>query len=120
MLALRGKEAPNALEKKKLTAQLKSLEEKISIEIKARIKHEFNYAIPIAEVEKAGISTTGAQIENELEPLVKEFTEYRKLNSLWEAKFDSITYKTIEDGSLYRVVTTASTGEAKEPEVFYG
>ena len=49
----------------------------ISAEIKAQIKKEINYQIPIAEVEKAGISSTGSQIENELEPLAKEFKTYR-------------------------------------------
>ena len=70
-------------EKKVFKSFVKQIELKIESEIKAKIKNDFDYQIPIAEVEKAGISTTGAEIENELEPLAKEFTEYRKGNILW-------------------------------------
>lgn len=70
-------------EKKELKSFMKQVESKIGSEIKAKIKTAFDYQIPIAEVEKAGISTTGAEIENELEPLAKEFTKYRKGNILW-------------------------------------
>jgi hypothetical protein len=38
---------------------LRVIEQKIEDEIKAGIKAEFDYQIPIAEIEKAGISTTG-------------------------------------------------------------
>lgn len=82
-LQLKGKDAPNTHEKKKLRAALKQIEETKFTEIKTQIKKEFNYQIPIAEVEKAGISTTGAKIENELEPLAKEFKAYREQNKLW-------------------------------------
>jgi len=118
-LTLRGKDAPSAEEKKKLKAQLKELESKVEDEIKTRVKKEFDYEIPIAEVEKAGISTTGAQIENELEPLAKEFTEYRKQNKLWAGKFDFITYETDEEGNFYRMPFIGSPAVAQEPEVFY-
>jgi len=70
-------------EKKSFNAFTKQVESKIDSEIKAKIKIDFDYQIPIAEVEKAGISSTGAEIENELEPLAKEFTDYRKENILW-------------------------------------
>lgn len=82
-LELKGKEAPNTEEKKKLRAELKQIKENIALEIKAQVKKEFNYQIPIAEVGKAGISTTGAVIENELEPLATEFKSYREQNHLW-------------------------------------
>lgn len=82
-LELKGKEAPNTEEKKKLRAELKQIKESIAVEIKAQVKKEFNYQIPIAEIEKAGIGTTGAQIENELEPLATEFKTYKEQNQLW-------------------------------------
>jgi type I restriction enzyme M protein len=113
-LALRGKEAPSNDEKKELRKQLKEIQEKIESEIKARIKKDFDYQIPIAEVEKAGISTTGAEIENELIPLSKEFTEYRKQNKLWENKFDAIKYEVMEDGKMFRIPTVG------EPQELYG
>ena len=76
-LAKRGKEALTKDEKKSLRSRKKELTVLIENEIKALVKERFDYVIPIAEVQKAGISTTGAKIENELEPLEKEFAEYR-------------------------------------------
>jgi len=113
-LALRGKQAPSKEEKKELRNKLKALQEKVETEIKAQIKQEFDYQIPIAEVEKAGISTTGAKIENELIPLCKEFTEYRKQNQLWENKYDTISYEVMEDGKMFRIPTVG------EPQEIYG
>ncbi len=118
-IELRGKEAPSIPEKKILKADLKKLEDKIAIEVKAQIKKEFNYQIPIAEVEKAGISTTGAPIENELEPLADEFTKYRIENKLWKTKFAKIQYVII-DGNIFRVPIAEDSSMVSEPEVFYG
>lgn len=103
-------------EKKQAKASIKILEEKIADEIKAKIKEDFNYQIPIAEVEKAGISTTGAEIENELVPLAKEFVAYRKENQLWTKELQEITYP-IENDNIYRV--RISDNMVCEPEVFY-
>ena len=115
-LELKGKEAPSAEEKKKLRAELKQLEDNILLEIKAQVKKEFNYQIPIAEVEKAGISSTGAQIENELEPLAQEFKEYRKKNKLWTNYIKEINYQ-IADDEIGRV--RILDGVVSEPEAFY-
>lgn len=70
-LAKRGKEALTKDEKKSLRSRKKELTVLIENEIKALVKERFDYVIPIAEVQKAGISTTGAKIENELEPRLK-------------------------------------------------
>lgn len=70
-------------EKRLFKSFMKQIELKIELEIKAKIKTYFDYQIPMAEVEKAGISSTGAEIDNELEPLAKEFKEYREVNILW-------------------------------------
>lgn len=69
--------------KKEFDSWYKNLELIMSSEIKTLVKKGFNYQIPIAEVEKAGISSTGSQIENELQPLAKEFKSYREKNKLW-------------------------------------
>lgn len=111
-LAQKGKEELNKTQKKKLKAEIKQLNEKAEQEIKQKIKEKFDYQIPVAEVEKAGISTTGAKIENELEPLALEFTEYRKKQDLWGKKFKSISYEINSNDQLFRMV-------AGEPEVFY-
>lgn len=66
-------------------SELKALEAKIEQETKPFIKQLFDYQIPIAQVEKAGITTTGAECENELEELLQEYMPYRKELGLWTA-----------------------------------
>ena len=116
-LAKRGKEALTKYEKKSLRSRKKELTVLIENEIKALVKERFDYVIPIAEVQKAGISTTGAKIENELEPLEKEFTEYRKENKLWEKHVKTTKYNVSDDGTMLR--TRFIDGVACEPEPFY-
>ena len=116
-LAKRGKEALTKDEKKSLRSRKKKLTVLIENEIKALVKERFDYVIPIAEVQKAGISTTGAKIENELEPLEKEFAEYRKENKLWEKHVKATKYSVSEDGTMLR--TRFIDGVACEPEPFY-
>ena len=116
-LAKRGKEALTKDEKKSLRSRKKELTVLIENEIKALVKERFDYVIPIAEVQKAGISTTGAKIENELEPLEKEFAEYRKENKLWEKHVKATKYNVSEDGTMLR--TRFIDGVACEPEPFY-
>lgn len=111
-LALRGKEAPSATEKKELKRQLKTLEDKMAAEIKAGVKEQFDYEIPIAEVQKAGISTTGAVIENELEPLAVEFKKYRTEKKLWKNGLETVTYN-VQGDHIMRI------GMASEPEALY-
>ena len=115
-LAKKGKEALPAEEKKQLRAELKNIEAKKEQEIKAIVKEEFNYTIPIAEVEKAGISTTGAVIENELEPLAKEFKKYSSENHLWGKLTESVQYD-VKDEFVYRI--QIADKEVGEPEIFY-
>ena len=81
-------------------------------ETKALLKQLFDYEIPIAEVEKAGISTTGSVIENELDPLEIEFTAYRKTNKLWENPIEEVKYEIIGQ-DIFRM-------ELGEPVAFYG
>ena len=115
-LAKKGKEALPAEEKKQLKAELKNIETKKEREIKAIVKEEFNYTIPIAEVEKAGISTTGARIDNELEPLAKEFKKYTSENHLWGKLTESIQYD-VKGEFVYRI--QIADKEVGEPEIFY-
>lgn len=113
-LGQKGKMALNAEQKRKQKKQLKNLELKIEIEIKSQVKEQFDYEIPIAEVEKAGISTTGSEIENELNPLKDEYIKYRKKKELWDNTIDSISYSIADDEKLTRISLVS------EPEVIYG
>ena len=86
---------------KQKKAELKALEAKIAEEVKPIIKQLFDYQIPIAQVQKAGITTTGAECENELEELLKEYAPYRKEHKLWEATAKRYEYK-VEGNHLYK------------------
>lgn len=109
-LAKRGKEAVSKEEKKELQARQKTILATIETEAKKLVKQRFDYEIPIAEVQKAGISTTGAPIENELEDLEPEYTAYRKENQLWNVLVDKTIYTVSEDGKVGR----ARLAEGKE------
>lgn len=82
-------------------AKLKVLETQIAEEVKPIVKQLFDYQIPIAQVQKAGITTTGAECENELEELLKEYTPYRKEQKLWDTNAKRYEYK-VEDNHLYK------------------
>lgn len=105
-------------DKKDLKNKLKKLEEKMASEIKIQIKKYFNYQIPVTEVKKAGISPTGAKIENELEILVKEFKEYQNDNELWKSNLKNIKYDVIED-EIFRIPFAEDNSATAKPEIFY-
>lgn len=65
-------------------AKLKEIEEQKQKEIKSLIKEHFNYEIPIANVEKAGIDTLGRECENQLIDVSAEFKQYRADHQMWE------------------------------------
>lgn len=116
-LALRGKKALPATEKKKLRTRKKEIETAIDTEAKFLIKQRFDYVIPIADIKRAGINSTGAKIENDLEPLLDEFTKYRKDNNLWHVRNTKTSYQYNYDGKLTRI--QEFDGMVSEPEVFY-
>lgn len=105
-LSKKGKEALSKDEKRELSARKKKILEQRIVEVKSAIKEQFDYEIPIAEVQKAGISTTGAPIENELIPLAEEFTLYRKKMLLWNVSAKETTYSISENGVLSRIRST--------------
>lgn len=102
----------NKEKKKELREKLKQVEQQMADEIKLDLKTNFDYEIPIVEVKKAGISTTGAKIENELEPVAKEFTKYRIEKRLWNEHCTTVRYDEYDD-KFKRVVAFG------EPETFY-
>lgn len=99
-------------EKKELKDKWSQILQQMEDEIKQEVKTKFDYEIPIVEVEKAGISTTGAPIENELEPVAKEFRKYRIKNKLWKEQYVKVEYDVFDD-TFQRVIA------ANEPQVFY-
>jgi type I restriction enzyme M protein len=100
-------------EKKELKLMKDQILQEIEEEIKLKIKEKFDYEIPVIEVKKAGISTTGAPIENELDPVAKEYKMYRIKNKLWNDRFVNVQYE-VYNSAFQRVII------AGEPEIFYG
>ena len=115
-LAKRGKEALSATEKKKLRTRRKEIETAIDQETKTLVKQRFDYVIPIADIKRAGINSIGIKIENDLEPLLEEFTKYRKENNLWNKLHARTSYR-YNDGGMTRI--REFDGMVCEPEVFY-
>lgn len=74
----------NNEKKKNAEKALKTLEKLIAEETKPLIKKKFDYDIPIAKIDDAGITTTGAASDgNQLPTLVCEYQNYRTANSIW-------------------------------------
>ncbi|MBN8852777.1 MAG: N-6 DNA methylase [Sphingobacteriales bacterium 50-39] len=122
MQQTRLKANKNATELKNLNAKykeaLRELGDLISIEIKVSVKEKLDYSIPVIEVEKAGISSTGAPCENELEDVAKEFRAYRESTGLWQKTKKEVTYPIDEEGNMFR--STLIEGMiVSEPEIFY-
>jgi len=93
--------------------KLKEMSLLIDEEIKLEIKKAFSYNIPIVEVEKAGISSTGTPIENELIPIAEEFSKFRKKEKLWDNTIKKISYQIDDKGKMVRFI------EPNKPEIFY-
>lgn len=105
--------------KKKYNEDVKKLDDLITAEIKPLIKERFDYPIPVIEVEKAGISSTGAPCENELEEVAIEFRAYRKKAKLWTEPRKETQYPVDEEGNITRLQLFEGV-IVSEPEVFYG
>lgn len=86
--------------KKEIGKRLTEIEKAIIDEAKPKIKVYFNYEIPIAKVDMAGITTTGGKCDNELEYVEKEFKDYNNNSKLWESKGINITYA-IKENKIY-------------------
>ncbi len=75
----------------------------IAEEIKPVIKKKFDYDIPIAKVDDAGITTTGAASEgNQLPTLVTEYRKYQEQHTLWNVLIPKFLYVLKEDKKYYR------------------
>lgn len=82
--AIQQEQKDNTATKKAAEKELSDLQKRIAEEAKSIVKKLFDYDIPIAKVEDAGITTTGAASEkNQLPDLVKEYRVYREDHQLW-------------------------------------
>lgn len=69
---------------KEKKSKLKEIAEQKAGEIKSLIKERFNYEIPIANVQKAGIDTLGNECENQLIEVLQEFKNYQSNHKMWD------------------------------------
>jgi len=81
--SLAPKSKISAEKKKQNKAKLKALVEKANYDTEEFVREKFDYEVPISDIQKAGITTTGEQGENDLPKLLKEYNEYRIKNKLW-------------------------------------
>lgn len=86
---------------KEKKVELKVLKTRIEEEIKPIVKQLFDYQIPFARVEKAGITTTGAECDNELKSVLNEYKPYRIENNLWQSYGQLYKYG-VKNDKLYR------------------
>ncbi len=86
-----------------LERELDAMETRILEEAKPLTKEYFDYEIPIAMIEDAGITSTGAvSAENQLPQLLKEYEDYRSDCPLWKVSDDHTTYAMGEVGRIMR------------------
>ena len=98
-------QADNRLNKKTAEKELKGLYKQIDEETKPVVKKKFDYDIPIAKIDDAGITTTGAASEgNQLPQLVDEYSAYRIQNNLWPVLNNEIIYALNTDGKYCRYI----------------
>lgn len=108
--ALQEKIAAEKAKKPKIKAvilmaekELKDIEKTIIEEAKPLTKEYFDYEIPIAIVEDAGITSTGAVSDaNQLPTLQEDYKAYRRDNELWKESNSFIFYTINSAGKLFR------------------
>lgn len=102
MLVDGGKE--RSKEAKAIRKQLADISALAAEEAKPLVKEYFDYEIPIAMVEDAGITSTGAKSAgNQLPDLKDEYKEYRIKNKLWVESNSNISYTINSVGKLFRI-----------------
>ncbi len=102
---IKKEQADNRLNKKTAEKELKELYKQIDEETKPVVKKKFDYDIPIAKIDDAGITTTGAASEgNQLPQLVDEYSAYRIQNNLWPVLNNEIIYALNTDGKYCRYI----------------
>lgn len=102
---IKKEQADNRLNKKTAEKELKELYKQIDEETKPVVKKKFDYDIPIAKIDDAGITTTGAASEgNQLPQLVDEYSAYRIQNNLWSVLNNEIIYAMNTNGKYCRYI----------------
>lgn len=104
--------------KKQMIEEEKIIYQQIEDEVKTMVREKFDYPVPVMEVEKAGISSTGAPCENELEDVAVEFKKYAAKAKLWNNLHSQAVYTVGEKDVLARAWMVDNV--VSEPEPIYG
>lgn len=100
---IKQQQKDNNVQKKCIQKAQIELKKQVIEDSKPIIKKKFNYDIPIAKIDDAGITTTGTASDgNQLPQLLKEYSQYRKDNNLWVDYKKIYSYK-FKDGVYFRV-----------------
>lgn len=94
----------NKSRQREIRNRFKEIDREIEEKSKPLIKKYFDYEIPITKVDSAGITSTGAECENELIEVAEEFYKYNRTARLWEDVMLDITYELTEEGNIIRKV----------------
>lgn len=107
-----------SIAKSNLKSSMKLIIQKKNEEVKNIVKEIFDYPIPIVSVDKAGITSTGAKCENELEDVAVEYKKYIAKNKLWNNLQSKVIYSFNEKDEITRAWVVNNV--VSEPETIYG
>ncbi|NOQ24835.1 MAG: N-6 DNA methylase [Bacteroidales bacterium] len=106
---LRLDKSLSTADKKHIREELKSIKLRKQIEVKSLVQKEFDYEIPISDIQKAGITTTGAKGDNQLPELIEKYIKNsrKKLNtkSLQDLSFQLFRYKNLPNWSVSHLLS---------------
>lgn len=103
--ALSGAKKGNSKEAKAIQTRLDEIDRLVEEAAKPLVKELFDYEIPVAKIDDAGITSTGAASSgNQLPSLEKEFAAYRRKKALWNERKNVASYKIEEPGKVVRVM----------------
>ena len=91
-------------EAKAIRSRLSAIATAAEENAKPLVKEYFDYEIPIAKVDDAGITSTGAaSAGNQLPALEGEYAKYRRAKNLWDESKKSVSYRQGNLGEIIRV-----------------
>lgn len=92
-------------EAKAIRSRLDAIASATEEDAKPLVKEYFDYEIPIAKVDDAGITSTGsASAGNQLPALEEEYANYRRDKELWPEKQKDVSYSANDSGDVVRVL----------------
>lgn len=106
------------IERKRYAEEERIILQQIEEELKLLVKERFDYRIAVMEVEKAGITSTGAPCENELDTVAVEFRSYAAKERLWNHLQSHAIYTIGDKEVLTRAWVVNNV--VSEPESIYG